>query len=111
MVQTRAVKFKFEFSITLNEVLQQMGMRDAFDAKADFSNMTGTKDLRISSVIHKAVIEVDEEGTEAAAATAVTMRRMAFRPSPLCKFDHPFQFFIFDEANNVALFAGVFNGR
>ena len=104
-------KFKFVFEITLNDILQKMGIKDAFDGKADFSNMTGTLDLRIDSVIHKAVIEVDEEGTEAAAATVVTMTRMMFKPTPVCKFDHPFQFFIFDEVKKVALFAGIFNGK
>ena len=65
-------KFKFECSYGLNSKLKQLGMTDAFiDGKADFSQMTTKDELFISDVIHKTVIEVDEEGTEAAAATAI----------------------------------------
>ena len=88
-----------------------MGIKDAFGNGADFTNMTGGKHLKIDSVIHKAVIEVDEEGTEAAAATAVMMTRMAFRPTPLMQFDHPFQFMIYDEEHAVCLFSGMFMGK
>ena len=64
-------KFKFECSYGLNSKLKQLGMTDAFvDGKADFSQMA-KEGLLISDVIHKTVIEVDEEGTEAAAATAI----------------------------------------
>jgi len=104
-------KFKFEYEVELSDVLKTMGIKKAFDARANFSNMAKKSDLNIDAVIHKAVIEVDEEGTEAAAATAVVMTRGMPKPSPQCRFDHPFQFFIFDEVKQVALFAGMFNGK
>ena len=66
-------RFKLESSFKLNDTLARMGMADAFEPKADFSGMDGTKDLFISGVFHKAWGEVNEEGTEAAAATAVVM--------------------------------------
>ena len=92
-----------------------MGIKDAFsDVHADFSNMTGDKDLKIDAVIHKAVIEVDEEGTEAAAATVVMIGRMGRsipEPTPVIRFDHPFQFMIYDEEHAVCLFNGRFVGK
>ena len=54
---------------SLEAVLQSMGMTEAFSAKADFSGMTGRRDLFLSAVIHQAYVDVNEEGTEAAAAT------------------------------------------
>ena len=65
--------FEFESEFSLGDTLAGMGMPDAFDDEADFSGMTGSGDLRISRVVHKAFISVDEEGTEAAAATGVVM--------------------------------------
>jgi len=67
-------KFKFEAAFNLNATMQALGMKDAFDAEnADFSGMDGKKDLSITSMLHKAYIDVNEEGTEAAAATAVVV--------------------------------------
>ena len=68
-------RFKAEFAVTLKDHLRALGMTHAFDrAKADFSGMTGgSSGVHIKDVMHKAVIEAAEEGTEAAAATAVTM--------------------------------------
>jgi serpin B len=101
-------KFKIESRFTLNDALANMGMPDAFrDKKADFSGMTGNRDLHISSVIHKAWVEVNEEGTEAAAATVV---HMAGRGAPLravvFRADHPFLFLIRDRPSGSVLFIG-----
>ena len=90
-----------------------MGMMDAFDRNADFSNIAGDKSLFIDTVLHKAVIEMDEEGTKAAASTAITM---AFKCSgfdfvPVLRFDHPFNFYIFDEKKDIILFNGLFVGK
>jgi serpin B len=87
-----------------------MGMPEAFTGSADFSGMTGNRDFAISDVIHKAYIDVNEEGTEAAAATAVTMRALAVRvpgqPPPVFRADHPFVFLIRDNPSNSILFMG-----
>ena len=104
-------KFKTTQQFELAGVLAAMGMPQAFTASADFSGMTGKKDLAISAVIHKAYIDVNEEGTEAAAATGVTMRTMAARapnpaPPPIFRADHPFVFLIRDHRSNSILFMG-----
>jgi serpin B len=98
-------KFKITWgTFKLNESLQALGMRKAF-AGADFSGMDGTKNLSIDSVLHKAFIEVNEEGTEAAAATAVVMRKSLPRIN-MFKADHPFLFLIRDNATKSILFLG-----
>ena len=98
--------------MSLNDVLKGMGIEEALSDDADFSNMTGGKSLKIDAVIHKAVIEVDEKGTKAAAATKVRARAKGrARPVPVIRFDHPFQFMIYDEQNAVCLFSGLFVGK
>lgn len=82
-----------------------MGMAEVFDRAADFSGMTGKKDLFISEVIHKAFVEVNEEGTEAAGATAVIMER-SISMDPAFRADHPFIFMIRDNASESILFFG-----
>ena len=83
----------------------------ASDSICHFENepMLGTDDLYISAVVHKAYIEVDEEGTEAAAATAVVMRMKSSLPPPAVEFraDHPFAFLIRDVDSGAILFMGV----
>jgi len=85
-----------------------MGMTDAFDEdKADFSGMSGKKDLFITAVLHKAFVEVNEEGTEAAAATGVVVGLTAAPPrQPVFRADHPFLFLIRDLRSNSILFLG-----
>jgi len=102
-------KFTFESEFDLSETLIQMGMPAAFSfgAAADFSGMTGRRDLFISDVLHKAFVAVDEEGTEAAAATAVIMKLGASpEESILMKLDHPFLFLIRDNSSGTILFIG-----
>ena len=84
-------------------------MTDAFTGKADFSGMDGKKDLYISDVVHKAYVTVDEEGTEAAAATAVIIMFKGIShepPTPTFRADHPFLFFIRDNRTGSILFLG-----
>lgn len=95
-------KFKIEFSIKLKDVLKKMGLNKIFSGEADFSNLLATRDaLKVTDVVHKAFIEVNEEGTEAAAATgAVLFLRSEFAIT----IDHPFFFAILD--SNSVLFEG-----
>lgn len=86
--------------------LQALGMNDAFVyGRADFSGIDGTRQLFISHVLHKAFVDVNEEGTEAAAATAVAMKRMAARPLEF-RADRPFLFMIRHRATGGVLFMG-----
>ncbi len=108
-------KFKFETKYFMAQDLISLGMPTAFTpgidfgGKADFSGMTGNKQLNIDEVIHQAFVDVDEEGTEAAAATAVLMFEQGIsmpKPIKMFKADHPFIFIIQDrEASNI-LFVG-----
>jgi serpin B len=104
-------RFKTTQQFTLQDTLGAMGMPQAFGASADFSGMTGSRDLWISAVIHKSYIDVNEEGTEAAAATAITMVTMAREepdrtpPIVFCA-DHPFVFLIRDNRSGGILFMG-----
>lgn len=100
-----------ESQFSLADTLQAMGMKLAFDPdRADFKGMTTAEQLFISAVIHKAFVKVDEEGTEAAAATAVGMRANAMpvrRPKPKeFKADHPFVFEIVHQPTGAVLFMG-----
>ncbi len=99
-------KFSFDWDVSLKETLPAMGMPVAFGGGADFSGMTGSRDLFIDDVIHKAFVAVDEEGTEAAAATAVVMRESA--PASPVEFtvDRPFIFLIRDRETGTILFIG-----
>jgi serpin B len=101
-------KFKMTSQFSLASVLKSMGMKDAFSSDADFSGINGKRDLFISAVIHKAYVEVNEEGTEAAAATGVVMRLTSVGPAPLPVFraDHPFLFLIRDNLSGSILFIG-----
>ncbi|MCA8988518.1 MAG: hypothetical protein KDA78_12790 [Planctomycetaceae bacterium] len=105
-------RFKTTSQFQLADTLKAMGMPTAFDAKAaDFSGMTGNRDLFISAVIHKAFVDVNEEGTEAAAATGVVMAPTAApiqepKEPPVFRANHPFLFLIRDNRNGAILFLG-----
>jgi len=103
-------KFKMTQQFELQDTLGAMGMTLAFDAHADLSGMTGNREFSISAAIHKAYIDVNEEGTEAAAATAVVMRLMMARMQqpapPVFRADHPFIFLIRDNRSGGILFMG-----
>ncbi len=102
-------RFVLESEFSLAEVLKSMGMKAAFSPAADFSGISSSRDLSISAVIHKAFVDVGEEGTEASAATAVVMLKMAAPsrvPVTVFKADHPFLFFIRHNASGGILFMG-----
>ena len=98
-------KFEFDTKYFMKETLSKMGMPTAF-GNADFSGMTGKKDLLIDFVIHQAYVKVDEEGTEAAAATAVGMRLRSAGRRTTFKADHPFIFIIQEKKTGNIVFLG-----
>jgi serpin B len=102
-------KFRQRASFGLIPVLRELGIEDAFTGAADFSGITAAERLLISAIVHQAYIDVDEQGTEAAAATAIVMRPMALRrgPDPIpIVVDRPFLFAIVDTATGLPLFLG-----
>jgi serpin B len=101
--------FEFDSHFGLCQALEEVGMPAAFSrSAADFSGMTGGKDLFISDVLHKAFVSVDEEGTEAAAATVVEMEVGSEMPAdPIAvDIDHPFILLIRDIETGTLLFVG-----
>ena len=100
-------RFKVTSRFDLGQTLKQMGMPLAFaPGRADFSGMNGKRDLFIGKVIHQAWVEVDERGTEAAAATAVGMMTTSIQRPPLFNANHPFLFLIRDRETGSILFLG-----
>lgn len=102
-------RFKLTGQFSLADTLRAMGMEDAFSGTADFSGMTGKRDLFISAVVHKAFVAVDEEGTEAAAATGVVMKLTSMAPPTqpvVFRADRPFVFLIRDRVSGAILFMG-----
>ena len=101
-------KFKFSYDILLNNALSTLGMSNAFTKQADFTRINAAGGLQITEVKHKAYVEVNEEGTEAAAATSVAIGLTSTAPFSY-KFDHPFIFAIREMKTGLILFAGVVN--
>jgi serpin B len=102
-------RFRVEAAFDLIPALRRLGVVAPFGGDADFSEITADTQLRIGAVAHKAYIDVDEQGTEAAAATAVVMRTAAaMRPPPLVTMvvDRPFLFAIIDTATGLPVFLG-----
>jgi serine protease inhibitor len=101
-------RFKMDYESSLNDPLKAMGMGVAFvEGKADFSGMREQNDLYVSKVIHKAVVEINEEGTEAAAATSVGIRQLSAIQGFTFIADHPFLMMIRDQRTDAILFLGV----
>jgi len=107
-VEFRMPKFSFESELGLADTLKQLGMQDAFNPEAaDFSGIDGTREIVIKDVIHKAFVAVDEEGTEAAAATAVIIGLTSMVETQVqITVDHPFVFLIRDTSTETILFLG-----
>lgn len=103
-------KFRTEKSYELSTVFKVLGVKKAFTNGADFSGMSDSEALKIDAVIHKTFIDVDEEKTEAAAATAIPMMRATAAPSPTPRAefhaDRPFVYFIMDNNTGTILFMG-----
>ncbi|XP_039242472.1 serpin B6-like isoform X2 [Pipra filicauda] len=108
-VRVSLPRFKLEEDYDLKPILSCMGMPDAFDSgKADFSGMSSGNELVLSEVVHKSFVEVNEEGTEAAAATAAIMVNCSAKIVPDFTADHPFLFFIRHNKSSSILFCGRF---
>jgi serpin B len=108
-VQVSLPKFRAESEFSLGKALSIMGMPTAFADQADFSGIDSNRDLAISEVVHKAFVDVSEQGTEAAATTGIAVRATALRmPEQVVVFraDHPFVFLIRDTRTQVVLFIG-----
>lgn len=110
--ETRAVnlmlpKFKLEAKYNLRTSLEEMGVTDIFNANvADLSGINGQRNLFVSQVKHKTVVRVDEEGTEAAAATSLMFPGAGFVPALDFHADHPFIFLIRDRESGLVIFIG-----
>ena len=109
-------KYRIEYDDSLKSMLESFGVKTAFDgSKADFSRMTTDTDLYISEVVQKAFIDVNEEGAEAAAATAVIMNTRAMMPRQgdpiVVKVDHPFMYALIENSTGTALFMGHYIGK
>ncbi|NXY44451.1 A1AT antiproteinase, partial [Ceuthmochares aereus] len=97
-------KFSISESYEIKNTLSRMGIVDVFTDQADLSGITGAPELKVSKVVHKAALDVDESGTEAAAATAAEIVTMSLPPT--IEFNHPFLLLIFDRDTNSTLFIG-----
>ncbi len=111
MVDLKMPKFRIEYDASLTDMLKDLGMNTAFTGEANFSRMTDKNDLYISNVVQKAFIDVNENGTEAAAATAVLMKTRAMLREPEFEkikitVDHPFLYALVENSNHTALFLG-----
>ncbi|VAI37317.1 unnamed protein product [Triticum turgidum subsp. durum] len=110
-VKLRLPKFKLSFFCSMKKVLKSLGLRAAFSEGADLSDMVedssgNTVRLRVEDVFHRAVVEVNEEGTEAAASTAFVMVFLCASDPVDFVADHPFAFYIVEEVSRSVVFAG-----
>ena len=102
-------KFEFDTKYFMKDTLSEMGMPTLFGAGADLSNMDGTYELYVEEVIHQAFVKVDEQGTEAAAATGVVVDLTSILPKNIFRADHPFLFIIQQNDTGNILFMGRVN--
>ena len=100
-------KFEFSYKESLKKSLMDLGLSDAFSAQADFTGINKDGGLLLSEVMHKTYIKVDEEGTEAAAVTAVTVGTTSVGPGQAFVADHPFVFIIKEKYTGAILFMGI----
>ncbi|PRD22298.1 UNVERIFIED_CONTAM: Neuroserpin [Trichonephila clavipes] len=108
-VEVALPKFRLEYSKSLKQQFQSLGMNKIFNAGAHLDGINDSKQLLVSEIVHKAVLIVNEEGSEAAAATAVVMMRCSLSMCPEFIVDHPFLFVIYNSKNNLIYFMGRVN--
>ena len=100
--------FEYDYDIELNDALIAMGLSEAFsETMADFSGIDSRNNLYIDKVLHNTHIEVKQEGTKAAAATAVIIDRKSAPATPTVRLDRPFVYYIIDETTNLPVFMGI----
>jgi len=100
-------RFRVESSFSLKAAMQALGMQTAFTERADFGGISSSEALLIQDIFHKSFADIDESGTEAAAATAVVIGTTSIPLSPtVFRADRPFLFFILDKKTNAIVFAG-----
>lgn len=104
-IQLYFPKFSISGTYEITNILSKMGIVDVFTNQADLSGISGVPELKVSKVIHKAALDVDERGTEAS-ATAATPKIMALSLAPIIEFNRPFLMLIFDRDTNSTLFIG-----
>uniref|UniRef100_A0A8C6AEW3 Serpin domain-containing protein n=1 Tax=Monodon monoceros TaxID=40151 RepID=A0A8C6AEW3_MONMO len=106
-VNVQLPRFKLEESYELSTLLASLGMQELFSSKADLSGISGARGLSVSKVVHKSFVEVNEEGTEAAAATEITFVALSLQlTEEYFTADHPFIFFIRHNPSTTILFLG-----
>ncbi|MDD3095086.1 MAG: serpin family protein, partial [Candidatus Marinimicrobia bacterium] len=110
LVEVRLPRFSFEYKATLNDVLTALGMGPVFAMNADFTGINPLGGLYISRVLHKTFIEVNEEGTEAAAATAVEVGVVSVPDYPVFVANRPFLFAIREQESGSIFFMGKMLG-
>ncbi|NWU88636.1 AACT protein, partial [Upupa epops] len=98
-------KFSISGSYDVKKLFMEMGITEVFSNNADLSGITGSHNVQVSEAIHKALLDVDEAGTEAAGATAILLTRV-LNPSTPIRFNRPFLIFITDKVTNTTLFMG-----
>lgn len=109
-VEVSIPKFSIEQRLKLLPILNSMGIGELFTSSADLSGLTGSPELQLDDIVHKAKITLDEEGTTASAATAIFNFRSS-RPLDPAKFicNHPFVYILYDKKTNTLLFTGIYN--
>ena len=104
-------KFSYDYSASLSKVLMDLGIKDSFSDSADFRGISEETKLYISDVIHKTHIDLDSDGTRAAAVTAVMVDAGAMIEDPkYVNLDRPFMYMIIDTATNLPIFMGTVTG-
>ena len=108
-VYCKMPKLNFETTAELSDILSNMGLKNIFSNKADFSGISNEK-LKVGSVLQKTKLELDENGTKAAAVTSISMEKCSLAsPDPIVKnvdLTRPFAFLIYDSTNDEVLFMG-----
>lgn len=104
-------RINFEKKYSLNDTLKEMGMIEVFSDRADLSGISGKKNLKVDKILHQSFIQVEEEGTEAAGATAVTVRVTSVigKKIPVFRADRPFLFSIYHNTTETIVFLGTFS--